>query len=70
MQRIKIFLSKLVEYKTKSLNKIKLIKIYCQKNTASSIKHVAKKKKKEQNKTTKLNILVVENLQIVLTQPK
>ena len=69
MQRIKIFLSKLVEYKTKSLNKIKLIKIYCQKNTASSIKHVAKKKK-EQNKTTKLNVLAVENLQIVLTQPK
>ena len=28
------------------------------------------KKKKEQNKTTKLNVLVVENLQIVLTQPK
>ena len=49
MQRIKIFLSKLVEYKTKSLNKIKLIKIYCQKNTASSIQHVAKKK--EKNKT-------------------
>ena len=28
------------------------------------------KKKKEQNKTTKLNVLAVENLQIVLTQPK
>ena len=53
MQRIKIILSKLVEYKTKSLNKIKLIKIYCQKNTDSSIKHVAKKKKrtKQDDKT-------------------
>ena len=55
MQRIKIFLSKLVEYKTKSLNKTKLIKIYCQKNTASSIKHVAKKKKK--NKTRRQNLM-------------
>ena len=32
-----------------------MIKIYCQKNTASSIKHVAKKKKK--NKTRRQNLM-------------
>ena len=44
MQRIKIFLSKLVEYKTN-----------CQKNTASRKKNVEKKKKK--NKTRRQNLM-------------